>query len=87
MGQADINAIFYQKKDDVVSPKRHILQVSFSLLVAPLFLRMIFLYMIASKVETRTTIFQRGGAKIDLFYDICNIPFDFVASKSNYLII
>lgn len=28
LGQADINAIFYQKKDDVVSPKRHILQVS-----------------------------------------------------------
>ena len=27
LGQADINAIFYQKKDDVVSPKRHILLV------------------------------------------------------------
>lgn len=28
LGQADINAVFYQKKDDVVTPKKHILQVS-----------------------------------------------------------
>ena len=44
LGQADLNAIFYQSKDDVITPKRHILQVLYSYFIGTLLVFLLVFY-------------------------------------------